>query len=124
MTAQHRIAAFPGGYQESRSAASLAARLRECGWHETRTAGAGQPSDIASPSAIPEDLHEYVLTDGPGADKRLLLARSDSWVAVLAVSTAAAYDHAHPDSRTDQCPDHVLLGDGATARPTDPAQHC
>lgn len=60
-----------------RPGSAVAARLRECGWHETRTTGAGQPSDIASPPAIPESLHEYVLTDGPGADMRVLLARSD-----------------------------------------------
>lgn len=108
-TAQHRIAAFPGPSEASGATSTLSSRLRNCGWHKTR-ATQKTPSHGSEPS----DLHEYVLTSGPDAPVRVSLVQSDNRVAVLAVSTAIAYDHAHPDSRTDACLDGSL-GDNGTA---------
>lgn len=99
-TAQHRIAAFRDPTAASAAAASLTSRLRACGWHETRSPAPQQSHG--------ENLHEYVLTSGSGDPVRVTLVQSDRRVAVLAVSTAVAYDHAHPDSRTDHCLDESL----------------
>lgn len=108
-TAQHRIAAFRDTAAASAAAVSLSSRLRACGWHETRAPAPQQPHG--------ESLHEYVLTSGSGDPVRVTLVQSDRRVAVLAVSTAVAFNHAHPDSRTDHCLDESLR-DGGTP------EHC
>ncbi|MCX5302766.1 hypothetical protein OG304_04775 [Streptomyces sp. NBC_00160] len=107
--AQHRIAAFRDTSAASAAAESLSSRLRACGWHETRAPVPQQPHG--------ENLHEYVLTSGAGDPVRVTLVQSDRRVAVLAVSTAVAFNHAHPDSRTDHCLDQSLR-DGSTP------EHC
>jgi len=120
--AQHRIAAFAGPSEASKAAATLNSRLRHCGWHETRATGTPSSHGDASSDQVPDDLHEYVLTSGPDDPVRVTLVQSDSRVAVLAVSTPVAYDHAHPDSRTDTCLDESLRGD--SPQPGQVSEHC
>ncbi|MEU0042786.1 hypothetical protein [Streptomyces werraensis] len=127
-TAQHRIAAFAGPSDASKAAETLNSRLRQCGWHETRATGT--PSSHGDPSSdgVPDDLHEYVLTSGPDDPVRVTLVQSDNRVAVLAVSTPVAYNHAHPDSRTDACLDESLRNDStapsSSPQPTHAPEHC
>ncbi|MFH9819740.1 hypothetical protein [Streptomyces sp. NPDC017230] len=113
-TAQHRIAAFVGPSDAARAAATLDSRLHQCGWHETRATGAQSSDRGASSDATPSGLHEYVLASGRNGSVRVTLAQSDNRVAVLAVSTPVAYDHAHPDSRTDACLNESLSGTGTS----------
>ncbi|MEU0681310.1 hypothetical protein [Streptomyces albogriseolus] len=126
-TAQHRIAAFSDAAGASGAASALSSRLRECGWHETRATEAASSQDEASHGES-TDLYEYVLTSGPGDPVRVTLVQSDNRVAVLAVSTAVAYDHAHPDSRTDACLDKSLRNSSTapsgSPRPTHTSEHC
>ncbi|MEV5449652.1 hypothetical protein [Streptomyces sp. NPDC052535] len=119
-TAQHRIAAFAGPSAAARAAATLDSRLHGCGWHETRATGARSSDRDASSGATPTGLHEYVLTSGRDDSVRVTLAQSDNRVAVLAVSTPVAYDHAHPDSRTDACLNESLRGAGTSQG----SEHC
>ncbi|EOY45757.1 hypothetical protein ACWDYK_01530 [Streptomyces anthocyanicus] len=109
-TAQHRIAAFAVPSDAAQAAATLGSRLRGCGWHETRATEARSSGQDASSGATPAGLHEYVLTSGRDGSLRVTLAQSDNRVAVLAVSTPVAYNHAHPDSRTDACLNESLRG--------------
>ncbi|KPC71776.1 hypothetical protein ABZ038_12775 [Streptomyces sp. NPDC006349] len=118
-TAQHRIAAFPGSSDATKSADALIARLRQCGWHQTRVSGSPSSRGDASPDRTPAGLHEYVLTstDDP---VRVTLVQSDNRMAVLAVSTPVVYDHAHPDHLTDACLDQSLR----QTRPGKESEHC
>lgn len=127
-TAQHRIAAFASPSAATGAADELNSRLRHCGWHETRATGAQPPQGDTPPDGVPDDLHEYVLTSGPADPVRVTLVQSDNRVAVLALSTPAAYDHAHPDSRTDACLDESLRNDSSapprSPRPGHASGHC